>query len=141
MRKPLMALLGLLALCSTAEAKSDFTGPDFSGTYDCTGDDSHEGQYTGTVTLELVRAQSFDQYGAYNFKLEVPGYGTYVGQAAAQGTHMGVYFALTDRSTRDYGTGIASLVRNEAGKWTFDKYYYEPEFKGGNFGTEKCVQR
>ncbi|GAB3464793.1 hypothetical protein [Azotobacter salinestris] len=93
------------------------------------------------MTLELVRAQSFDQYGAYNFKLEVPGYGTYLGQAAAQGTHMGVYFALTDQSTRDNGTGIASLVRNEAGKWTFDKYYYEPEFKGGNFGTEKCVQR
>ncbi|MFC0668369.1 hypothetical protein ACFSKY_13565 [Azotobacter chroococcum] len=131
-----MALLGLLALCSTAEAK-----PDFSGTYDCTGDDRHEGKYTGTVTLDLVREQSLGQYGAYGFKLEVPGYGSYLGQAAAQGTQLAVHFALTDQSTKDYGTGIASFAKNDAGKWTFDKYYYEPEFKGGNFGTEKCVQR
>ena len=28
-----------------------------------------------------------------------------------------------------------------AGKWSFSKYYYEPEFKGGNYGTETCRQR
>jgi hypothetical protein len=28
-----------------------------------------------------------------------------------------------------------------AGKWTFKKYYYEPEFKAGNFGMEDCTQR
>lgn len=71
----------------------------------------------------------------------MPGYGTYLGQAVAQGTQLAVHFALTDQSTKDYGTGIASFAKNDAGKWNFDKYYYEPEFKGGNFGTENCVQR
>ena len=76
----------LAVVCSlSAEARAAFTGPDFSGVYDCTGSDDHEGDYRGTVTLELVASQSTGEYGAYNFKLEVPGYGVYLGHAAAQG--------------------------------------------------------
>ena len=36
---------------------------------------------------------------------------------------------------------IASFTKNKAGKWSFSKYYFEPKFKGGNFGTERCVQQ
>jgi hypothetical protein len=52
-----------------------------------------------------------------------------------------IHFALTDQSTRDYGTAIASFAKNKAGKWSFNKYYFEPELKGGNFGAERCVQQ
>ncbi|WP_079436834.1 hypothetical protein [Zoogloea sp. LCSB751] len=138
--KHLFPLLLCLA-CSAAHAHAPFAGEDFSGTYDCTGDDSHEGKYTGTVTLERVPAQSTAKLGAYSFKLEVPGYGAYPGHAAANGRQMAIHFALTDASTKDYGTGIATFSKTKAGKWRFSKYYYEPEFKGGNFGTETCVRR
>ena len=131
--KPARPLAGKLA--------GAFAGQDISGTYDCTGDDAREGKYTGTVTLALVAAQSTGDYGAYSFSLQVPGFGTYRGQAAVQGTHMAVHFALPDQTTRDYGTGIATLARSAVGKWSFTKYYYEPEFKGGNHGIERCVQR
>ncbi len=131
----------LLSITPIISAKQTFTGQDYSGIYDCSGDDSHEGKYTGTVTMELVPSQSVKQFGAYKFKLEVPNYGTYLGQAAANGTHAGIHFALQDQSTKDYGTGIASFRKNKGGKWTFSKYYYEPEFKGGNYGTEQCTQR
>lgn len=124
-----------------ASAKPPFTGQDFSGIYDCAGDDSHEGKYSGTVTMELVPSQSTGQYGAYKFKLEVPGYGAYLGQAAANGKHAAMHFALADQSTKDYGTGIASFNKNKAGKWSFSKFYYEPEFKGGNYGMEECTHR
>ena len=130
-----------MSIAPTLCAKQTYTRQDFSGVYDCTGDDSHEGKYSGTVTMELVRSQSFNQYGAYKFKLEVPNYGTYLGQAAATGNHAAIHFALQDQSTKDYGTGIASFKKNKAGKWSFSKYYYEPEFKGGNYGTEECTQR
>jgi len=133
--------LCLLAMAPIASAKPAFTGQNLSGIYDCTGDDSHEGKYSGTVTMELVPSQSTGQYGAYKFKLEVPGYGAYLGQAAANGTHAAMHFALTDQSTKDYGTGIASFKKNKTGKWSFSKYYFEPEFKGGNYGTEQCTQR
>lgn len=135
----LFIFLCLFAAAPIANAKPAFTGQDYSGIYDCTGDDSHEGKYTGTVTMELVPSQSLNQYGAYKFKLEVPNYGTYLGQAAAHGNNVAMHFALTNQSTKDYGTGIANFKKNKDGKWSFSKYYYEPEFKGGNYGTEACV--
>jgi hypothetical protein len=137
----LLISLCLLVISPITNAKPAFTGQDFSGVYDCTGDDSHEGKYTGTVTLQLVPSQSLNNYGAYTFKLEVPSYGTYSGQAAAHGTNVAMHFALADQSTKDYGTGIANFKKNKAGKWSFSKYYYEPEFKGGNYGSEKCTLR
>lgn len=136
---PLLAAIWVFS-CA-AHATPAFNGHDFSGIYDCKGNDSHEGEYAGTVTLELVRAQSTGRYGAYAFKLEVPGYGAYPGHAAAKGTEMAIHFANTDPATKDFGTGIASFSKTKSGKWSFTKYYYEPEFKGGNYGTEVCIRR
>lgn len=137
----LILLTALSASADSAPAKEPFTGVDYSGVYACTGDDSHEGKYTGKVTITAVPSQSVGVYGAYEFKLEVPGYGTYLGQAAAEKDVMGIYFALTDPTPKDFGTGIARFNKNEDGKWSFKKYYYEPDFKGGNYGTEECVQQ
>ena len=133
--------LFFLVVSGSAQAKEAFTGPDLSGAYSCQGDDSHEGKYTATATLQLMPAQSSGNNGAYLFKLEVPGYGTYPGHAAAQGTTAAIYFAHTDPSTKDFGTGIATFKKNANGKWTFKKFYFEPEFKGGNHGVESCIQK
>lgn len=138
-----MRLLAPLLLAATAVASAapqPYTGPDYSGRYDCQGVDDHEGPYTGTVTLALVREQSSGRHGAYRFELEVPGYGRYPGQAASDGPHVAIHFALTDQATKDYGTGIATFRKTRDGRWQFSKWYYEPEFKGGNFGRETCTQ-
>jgi hypothetical protein len=116
-------------------------GQNFSGEYACTGDDAHEGPYNGTVTLKLMPEQSTAEYSAYSFKLQVPKYGTYVGEAAAIGNNIAMHFALTDPAPRDFGTGVAIMEKNKQGKWSFHKYYYEPEFKGGNYGFENCVMK
>lgn len=133
----------LFTCCAHAQtqAPAPFNAPDFSGTYDCKGHDKSEGAYTGTVTLTLVPAQSTGPYGAYDFKLEVPGFGSYPGEAAAHGLDMAIHFANTNAETRDFGTGIARFKHGLDGKWTFHKFYYEPQFKGGNHGKEECVQR
>jgi hypothetical protein len=131
----------MLSCWASAHAAQPFTGPDLSGVYACKGDDAHEGKYTATATLALVPQQSVGQHGAYTFKLEVPGYGAYPGHAAAQGTQVAIYFANTDPATKDFGTGIATFKKNGKGLWTFSKYYYEPEFKGGNHGLEWCTQQ
>ncbi len=139
MRK--LVLLGLLSVSGLVQAGPAFTGPDYSGVYECNGDDAHEGKYKGVVTLKLNPAQSTGEYGAYDFKLEVPGFGTYPGHAAAQGNKIAIHFALTDPRTKDYGTGIATVRKGKSRKWAFRKYYYEPKFKGGNYGLEDCVQK
>lgn len=95
---------------------TDVISPDYSGIYDCTGNDAHEGPYMGTVTIERIAAQSTDESGAYGFQLEVPDCGTYQGQAAAHGAHMGIFFTLTDPTSHDFGTGTATFGRNAAGK-------------------------
>ena len=125
----------------SASAQSAFTGTNFSGIYDCTGQDNSEGAYKGKVTIHLVKEKSAGEYSSYQFKLEVPGFGAYPGNAAARENNMAIYFANTDASTKDFGTGIANFSKNKAGKWSFKKFYYEPEFKGGNFGIETCTAR
>lgn len=139
--KSLVTACCLLAAFGCVQARTAFSGPNLSGVYACEGDDAHEGKYTATVTMELIPEQSVGPNGAYSFKLEVPGYGAYPGHAAAQGATAAIYFANTDPSTKDFGTGIAAFKKNGKGKWQFKKYYYEPEFKGGNHGFEQCTQK
>jgi len=139
MKKLFCLLLIFSSLYS--HAKDVFIGNDYSGTYECIGHDDSEGVYAGTVKLKLVPAQSTGEYGAYDFSLQVPEYGTYVGQAAAEKDVMGINFVLPNSDTKDYGTGIARFNKNKDGKWTFKKYYYEAEYKNGNFGIEECTQK
>jgi hypothetical protein len=139
--KKMLLLLALMTTTQSALAVPTFTGQDYSGVYDCKGNDAHEGPYTGVVTMTLNRAQSTANFGAYQFKLEVPGYGAYLGEAAAEGDRLAVHFALKDQTTKDYGTGIATMKKDKSGHWAFHKYYYEPEFKGGNYGLEDCTRR
>ncbi len=139
--KTTLAAICLLSAFGFAHAKPDFSGPNLSGIYSCEGDDAREGKYAATATLQLIPEQSIGQNGAYAFKLEVPGFGAYPGHAATQGTTAAIYFANTDPRTKDFGTGIAVFRKNSKGKWTFRKYYYEPEFKGGNYGFETCTQQ
>lgn len=131
------------AVALSAQAKPSFTGQDFSGIYDCKGRDEHDGEFKGAVTLKLVPERSLGDYGAYTLSSDVPGLGTYAGYAAVQGTHLSMYFGLTQPDSKDFGTGIASFTKGKgkAGKWSFHLYYFEPEYNGGNYGLEDCVRR
>jgi hypothetical protein len=142
MKYVILAFMAITSLtASMAYAAKEPAYKDYSGVYTCTGDDAHEGKYTGTVTMTLKPEHSHDSYASYDFKLEVPGYGTYLGHAAANGNHVAMHFALTDQSTKDYGTGIAKMTKNAKGQWTFHKFYFEPQFKGGNTGVEDCTRK
>ncbi len=132
-------VISMVLTCTTLFAQPVFLGKDYSGVYECTGKDSKEGAYTGVVTMKLKPEHSFATYASYDFKLEVPGFGTYLGEAAANGNQFAMHFALIDPTTKDFGTGVATIKKNKQGKLAFHKFYFEPEFKGGNTGTEDCV--
>lgn len=139
--KKLTAAALLLATSAAFAEPIAFTGNDFSGTYDCTGDDQHDGKFTGAITLALVPAQSTAENGSYSIKFEATGFGSYTGYAAAHGNDMALYFANTDASKKDFGNSIVMLRKNKNDKWQFESFYYEPEYFGGNYGTEFCVMR
>ena len=136
-----LILLITISLSFAANKTPSFTGPDFSGVYACKGLDAHEGEYKGKVTLKLKKEHSQAQYGSYDFLLEVPGYGKYPGHMAANGLSAAMHFALENRSTHDFGTGISQFSKNAKGQWQFHKFYFEPQFKGGNSGFEDCVKQ
>lgn len=131
----------LAAVLAMSHAAAIAATPDYSGVYDCKGKDAAEGDYSATVTLSLNKAQSAEGFGAYDFKMEVPGFGTYPGEAVAQGDKLAIYFGLDQPGSQDHGTGLATVKKNAQGKWTFRKFYYEREYKGGNHGTETCIKR
>jgi hypothetical protein len=112
---------------------------DYSGVYDCVGMDYNEGEFVGTVTMTLEESHSNDDYQSYTFILEVPDFGVYNGFAAAKGEHAGIYFALDDKANEDYGVSTARFFTDSEGRINFHKFYFEPNYKGGNTGTEDCV--
>jgi len=137
----MLVAMGAMLFSGAAYAKPAFIAQDYSGVYDCVGHDAHEGEYTGTVTMKLKPEHSYEAYSSYSFTLKVPGFGTYYGYAAGNGNQLSIQFALPDQRTMDYGTGIAIFSTDNQGKVSFHKFYHEPEFKGGNTGTEDCVRR
>lgn len=66
--------------------------------------------------------------------------GTCLGQAVGAGAQLVIHFAWTAPATHDFGTGLAQVFERH-GKPGFRKFYDEPEFKGGNHGTEECLRR
>ncbi|MDP3561806.1 MAG: hypothetical protein Q8R83_06490 [Legionellaceae bacterium] len=121
-----------------------------AGTYHCSGHDARDGGYqNATVTLTLNAEQSdfTANYGAYAFTLTLEDGAKYIGEAAASGNSLAIYFknsVLTATGRSDQGVGIAVVThdKNMVGKATtvFHKFYYEPKYKGGNNGTETCVK-
>ena len=63
-----------------AGSDQPFTGANFSGTCECKGQDGHEGPYTSTVTLQLIKERRQVRRLL----------------AAANDRPAAIYFALTD---------------------------------------------
>ena len=141
MRRLLLAALPLLCGGALAAAPLPFTGLDLSGTYTCTGHDAQEGDYSGIITLGINKDQSTGKLGSYNLKLAVPGDGDYLGQAVSDGSYLAATFASAKPGSKDYGLGLAPITQDAAGVKHFSKYYYEPEYRGGDHGTEDCTRQ
>ena len=90
----LMTVL-LTSLINNVQAQPSFNGQDFSGVYTCTGEDSHEGAYQGSVSMKLLPQHSTGEYAAYAFELSVPGYGKYPGHAAGYKNNLAILYRLT----------------------------------------------
>lgn len=139
MLRILPTLLALLPL-STIASPAPFTGQDYSGRYECTGRDSHIGDFKGFIEMRLDPQQSTADHGAYTFALTLEDNTRYDGFAAATGALMALYFAHPDPALKDYGVGVARLAEDANGKRYFSKYYYGPQYQGGGHGFEHCTQ-
>lgn len=114
LRKILTA--GLLSLaCSqfSFAATTDQLG--IAGNYICSGYDMHDGAYSGeklTITLDAKDSDFSNNYGAYRIKMVESDGTTYVGEIAASGNTLALYFEDTGMVS-DRGVGIAVLTHDK----------------------------
>jgi hypothetical protein len=151
----LACLTSVLLAGQVMAQDQNITDPlNLAGTYQCTGHDSHDGDFTGDLTLTLNPAGSDIQHQQIAYQLTLKAKigddtSNYAGYAAASGNTLAVYFANENKQDKiglsDHGVGTASVThqKNSDGKTTttLHKFYYLPEYKttGGN-GTEICVK-
>jgi hypothetical protein len=145
MKKSIALLLSLAAVSTGAFAVDKapapaFTGPNLSGTYICTGTDSHDGDFKATMTLALDKKNSRGVFGGYTFVLKGD-HDVYRGSAATNGNLIAVTFANDDPKPKDFGTAIGKVTEEKAGGYKIEKFYFEPEYKGGGNGVEVCVSQ
>ena len=140
MKKTAVALF-ILALAGTTQAatKPAFKGQNYSGVYDCKGSNDKVGDYEVTVSLKINRVSSYGKFGAYTYEMTTVNGATYVGQAIADGNLLALSFPLKSGLNVDHSIGIAKIVKNKQGRWSFRKHYYEEDNSGGNYGSEYCV--
>ena len=120
-----------------------------SGNYICHGYDMHDKGYqnaTATLILDENDSDFSNNYGAYHFKLVESDGTKYIGEAAASGNNLAIYFENTDpKMLTDRGVGIAVVTHDKDmhGKTTtvFHKFYYEPTYEKGGNGYETCIKQ
>lgn len=139
--KKIALTIAMLALAGAAQAagKPAFTGQNYSGVYDCNGSNDKVGDYEVTVSLKINRVSSYAKFGAYTYEVTTVNSTTYIGQAIANGNMLALSFPLKSGLNADHSIGIAKIVKNKQGHWSFRKYYYEEDNSGGNYGSEYCV--
>lgn len=137
--KKLAVLTIILMFTGLAEAKPAFTGQNYSGVYTCKGTNDQIGDYQVQVTLKLNRISSQGKFGAYFYETETENSAVYNGHAVADGNRLSITLQVSDRRSSDNSIGFATMKRDERGRWTFRKNYYEPNDNGGVNGTEFCV--
>lgn len=135
----LLVILGLKADAATALPR---TGPDYSGTYDCTGHD-HQGR-TQITPLVLTRlnampARSDDVYALYG---AMRGETSYAGYATLRDSQMSLllHSAPQDSSTHHHGT--ATVSSNSYGQHVFHaQFSSDPHAQADHSARWLCVQR
>ena len=139
--KKTVAALFIFALASTAYAapKPAFKGQNYSGVYDCKGSNDKVGEYEVTISLKINRVSSYAKYGAYTYEMTTVNGATYIGQGIADGNMLALSFPLKSGLNVDHSIGIAKIVKNKQGRWSFRKHYYEEDNSGGNYGSEYCA--
>ncbi|HSH72893.1 MAG TPA: hypothetical protein VK974_07535 [Methylophilaceae bacterium] len=140
MKKVVIAFAALVFV-SGAEAKPTFISQNYSGVYACKGKNELVGDYEMTATLKLKRVSSYGRFGTYDYSTETENSVTYLGQAVADGNKLAMTYKLTEGRNADFSTGIAEIVKNPQGRWSFNNLYYEADDTGGNYGSEHCVMK
>lgn len=120
-----------------------------SGSYICSGFDKHDGYFTGSRLVVTLNSENSDfEHGFAVYHCEVfseEGIKTYVGSIIANGNNFAMSFRnVTPGEESDHGVlfGVATHDCDAQGKvrTVLHNAYYQPEYKGGGYGSATCVR-
>jgi hypothetical protein len=137
-RTILASLLLTVSTTQIAEAKPNFVGANYSGTYTCKGNNNKVGNYQVQAKLTLNRAASRGNIGIYDFHVETENSFVYKGKAVANFSRVAFTLSMTELSSSEFSTGIANIHKNAAGKLAYTNHYYEVDSNIGTYGKEYC---
>ena len=140
-RAILTSLLITISTIQLAEAKPNFVGANYSGTYLCKGNNSKVGDYQVVAKLTLNRAASRGSIGIYDLALETENSFTYKGKAVANANKIAFNLSMSEISSAEFSTGIANISKSGAGKFSYTNHYYEVDSNVGTYGQETCVMQ
>jgi hypothetical protein len=138
-RTIIASLLLTVSSVQIAEAKSNFVGANYSGTYICKGNNNKVGNYQVQAILTLNRAASRGSIGIYDFHVETENSFAYKGKAVANLNKVAFTLSMTELSSSEFSTGVATILKNKAGKFAYTNHYYEIDSNVGTYGKEYCV--
>ncbi len=143
MKQLIFATISFLTLAALpAAAQPAFSGTNYSGIYDCQGENQQVGKYRLEVTLKLNLVSSTGRIGVYEYTAETENSVKFYGNAIVRGNQMAASYVIdTSRRKDEPTTGLALIRRDANGRWTFINHYFEPDDFGGNYGTETCVMQ
>jgi len=140
-RTILASLLLTVSSIQIAEAKPNFVGANYSGTYTCKGNNNKVGNYQVQAKLMLNRTASRGSIGIYDFHVETENSFVYKGKAVANLNKVAFTLSMTELSSSEFSTGIANIHKNAAGKFAYTNHYYEIDSNIGTYGKEYCVMQ
>lgn len=133
-------VITLLSISGHANGQPKFTGVNYSGEYTCEGQNQKVGKYKVEVKLRLNLVASTGNFGTYEYTATTENSVKFYGNAVATGNQLAAsYYLDTLRRKGEPTTGLATIKRIGAGRWSFRNQYFEPDDFGGNYGVETCV--
>lgn len=137
--KKLFVIILLSCTSHLAYSEPKFTGNNYSGKYVCKGENQKVGNYNLEVVLRLNLVSSTAKFGVYEYSAETANSVKFYGNAVAIGNQLAAsYYLDTVRRKGEPTTGLATIKRDSAGRWSFRNQYFEPDDFGGNYGVENC---
>jgi hypothetical protein len=126
------------------QAKPDpFNGQDLSGNYMCRGEDHQDGKFSGTLTLKLDQPNSHNKDAGYSMVFSAENDNPlYIGYATTHNdSAMALYFKnINSNKANDFGVASIEIKSNKDNTW-LKETYYQPSYKGGNYGTKFCTKK
>lgn len=133
-------LSSLVAMPAHAKlGKAPMQPSNFSGVYECKGNNDSIGDYTVKVTLKIDTVNSKAGFSNYTYAMQTENGMTYNGYAVIENNQMASSIYMNDKPSAEMSVGVGSIKAIAKNRFSFTRKYFEPTDNEGTIGLETCM--